>query len=373
MIDDLYPIGYGGNLEVTVTEADGRKKTFVVPYASMPQLLRPGRTQYSITGGTLRDVSLTNYTPKLFQGTIQHGITNHLTGYGGVQASDKYLAWLGGAAFGSSIGAVALDVTTAHAQMPAQTFTGSSARVSYSKYFQATQSNFSIAAYRFSSNGFMDFNNAARTIAAQRQYLRDDTLQHAQSRLSLSFNQTLGDTGGQLFVSGYTQNYWNQTQRDLQYQVGYSNRWRAVSYSASINRVRNDNGRMENQYMLNLSMPLGKKVQAPQLSVNMAKQSGWGLTTQATVSGIAGSHQQFSYGVTTTHSGKADTAGSLTGQYVSPITTVQATYGQGVGRSSSVELSGMVVAHPDDVTLSPYTGNTEPVNKIVKIPISTVP
>ncbi|MCT6957964.1 fimbria/pilus outer membrane usher protein, partial [Salmonella enterica] len=41
-ISDLYATGYGGDLAVTVTEADGRVRSFAVPYASVPQLLRPG-------------------------------------------------------------------------------------------------------------------------------------------------------------------------------------------------------------------------------------------------------------------------------------------------------------------------------------------
>ncbi|HZZ01357.1 fimbria/pilus outer membrane usher protein, partial [Paraburkholderia sp.] len=39
-INDLYATGYGGNLDVTVTEADGRTKTFTVPFASVAQSLR---------------------------------------------------------------------------------------------------------------------------------------------------------------------------------------------------------------------------------------------------------------------------------------------------------------------------------------------
>ncbi|WP_035567913.1 fimbria/pilus outer membrane usher protein, partial [Caballeronia sordidicola] len=39
-ITDLYSTGYGGDLVVTVTEADGRSKEFTVPFASVAQLLR---------------------------------------------------------------------------------------------------------------------------------------------------------------------------------------------------------------------------------------------------------------------------------------------------------------------------------------------
>jgi outer membrane usher protein len=45
-ISDLYATGYGGNLDVTVTEADGRKQTFTVPYAAVAQSLRSGTTRF---------------------------------------------------------------------------------------------------------------------------------------------------------------------------------------------------------------------------------------------------------------------------------------------------------------------------------------
>lgn len=40
IINDLYPTGYGGDLNVTINEADGSKRQFSVPYASVAQMLR---------------------------------------------------------------------------------------------------------------------------------------------------------------------------------------------------------------------------------------------------------------------------------------------------------------------------------------------
>lgn len=52
-IDDLYPTGYGGDLEVEVTEADGRVERYTVPYAALPDLLRPGQSRLSLAAGEL--------------------------------------------------------------------------------------------------------------------------------------------------------------------------------------------------------------------------------------------------------------------------------------------------------------------------------
>src|SRR5699024_5363877 len=69
VINDLYPTGYGGSLEVTVTEADGRQHTYEVPYASVAQLVRPGVTRFDVAAGQLRNLPLGEH-PRVVQGTI---------------------------------------------------------------------------------------------------------------------------------------------------------------------------------------------------------------------------------------------------------------------------------------------------------------
>lgn len=358
-IDDLYPTGYGGNLEVTVTEADGRKRTFLVPYASVAQLLRPGTQRYSLTAGTVRNRAL-RHTPKLLQGTYQRGLTNSLTAYGGLQANENYSALLGGMAFGTSLGAFSLDISRAQTRTVQETLTGSSVRVGYSKFFEATRSNVSVAAYRFSTRGFMDFATAAQAVDIASQGQAIDGIWRPRNRVSLTFNQSLGDKRGQLFVSGFAQNYWGQEKKDVQFQLGYTNTYRWLTYSASLNRVRNNAGQMDNQLMVNLSIPLGKTPQAPQLGVIATHQPHVGTTTQATLSGVAGEHNQWSYGASVNHGpGNAGTAGTLNGQYRSQFATLQAGYSHGAGYSgTSIGASGTVVAHPGGVTMSPYTGDT---------------
>ncbi len=90
-------------LVVTVRESDGTEQTFSVPYASVAQLLRPGSSRYSVTAGQLRSENLRD-EPTLFQSTYQYGLTNAITGYGGLQISQDYYAVQVGAALGIPIG-----------------------------------------------------------------------------------------------------------------------------------------------------------------------------------------------------------------------------------------------------------------------------
>ncbi|MGH8388888.1 MAG: fimbria/pilus outer membrane usher protein [Pseudomonas sp.] len=362
VIDDLFPSGYGGNLDVTVTELDGRVRTFSVPYASVPQLLRPDTTRYSATYGKLRRDNA-NYNPYFAQATVQRGLTNSLTVYGGGQLGENYQSALLGAAVGTPFGALSADVTGASAdlgpQTQTQTQTGTSLRLGYSKNFADYGSNIGIAAYRFSTDGFYDLGNAAAT----RDLLSHggDTSQvwRPRNRMSVTFSQTLGDTGGSLFITGFTQHYWNRDTSDVQYQVGYGNRWRDWSYSLGVNRVRNANGQMDDQYTVSLSIPLGKERHSPQTSVNLTRNDNSGSAFQSTLSGSAGDDDQYTYGVNASHASQGGTSGSINGQYRSPYASVQASYGQ--GRSFSGEsfgLSGSAVVHAGGVTLSPHTGDT---------------
>jgi outer membrane usher protein len=218
-INDLYSTGYGGDLVVTVTEADGRSKEFTVPFASVAQLLRPGVTRFSATAGQLRNNSL-DQQPGFAQFTIQRGLTNSITGYGGVVGSSGYGAMNVGGALNTGIGAFSMDVTGAATNLPnAQSMRGTSLRVGYSKFVAATDTNVSVAAYRFSTAGYLNLNDAAsiRDIADHGGDI--NSIYRQRNRMQASVNQKLGDHGT-MFVTGSSQNYWNRSGTDTMFQAG---------------------------------------------------------------------------------------------------------------------------------------------------------
>lgn len=146
-INDLYATGYGGDLRVIVTEADGSEHSFNVPYASVVQLLRPGTTRYSAALGRARDGQSIS-KEEMLQLTVQHGFTNVVTGYGGLVASKSYQAVLIGTGLNTPLGAFALDVTRSHINKPGiATSSGQSIRASYSKFVPSTNTNLAVAAY----------------------------------------------------------------------------------------------------------------------------------------------------------------------------------------------------------------------------------
>ncbi|MDP5008070.1 MAG: fimbria/pilus outer membrane usher protein, partial [Glaciimonas sp.] len=144
--------GYGGDLIVTVTEADGRKHTFTVPYSALPQLLREGTTKYSVAAGQLYQKGTLDdsNTPLVMQATLQHGINNTITAYGGVIASPGYVQAKIGTAVSLPIGAVSLDIAASRTQIPnnntgdASTLNGHSLGIAYNKNIPKTGTNFAL-------------------------------------------------------------------------------------------------------------------------------------------------------------------------------------------------------------------------------------
>jgi len=357
-INDLYPSGYGGDLNVTVTESDGRETSFSVPYASVSEMIRPGSYRYSALLGTLRNQGV-SYTPKVFQATVQHGINNWLTGYSGLLGTGDYYAGLLGGAIGTPVGAFALDITGARFDDGTTAQNGVSVRASYSKYITATNSSISLAAYRFSSSGYLDLTDAVHLVDYHKQNKSEwsSLLNRPQNRLSVTLNQRLGEKGGSLYTSGYVENYWNKVGSDVQYQVGYTNNYRSVSYGLSVNRSKTG-GYSETQYLLSFSMPLGRSSHAPYIN-SYTTRSDDGVSSQLGLSGILGEQDQINYNLSLARDEDGEGSGNFSGSYRFNNTQLKGSYAKGNGYYSyTAGMNGSIVVLPDAFIASPYSGDT---------------
>ncbi|AET90941.1 fimbrial biogenesis outer membrane usher protein [Burkholderia sp. YI23] len=358
-IRDLYATGYGGDLDVTVTEADGHAKSFTVPYASVAQSLRPGTTRFAFTAGQLRDDSL-QMKPGFTQFTVQRGLTDLVTVYGGGIASNGYAAANVGAALNTKYGAFAVDITGARTEIPGyQTMQGKSLHLGYSKFFDATDTNFTLGAYRYSDTGYLGFADAARV----RDYAQNggNVMDRQRGRMQLTVNQPLKDHGS-VFATASSQRYWNRPGRDVFFQAGYSNSFKYGTYSVTAGRSVNADGTLSNEIMVSTSIPLGHSQHARQLSLNASTGQG-ASGMQASVSGAAGERDQYSYNVygsanSGSNAGVNANAGA-SGVYRAPYATVTASASGGANSSQmSAGVSGSIVAHPGGVTLSQTVGDT---------------
>lgn len=364
LINDLYPTGYGGDLAVTVQEADGSIQQFTLPYASVAQLLRPGSHRYSATAGKLRDAGISE-KPVFYEATYQRGINNTFTGYGGVQLSQNYRAGQLGLAVGTRLGALGIDVTQSESSLGEKAdgnLSGQSYRISYSKLINETNSNITLAGYRFSSSGYMDFLTAMQTREAARQNDGQYLVWRSKNRYTATVSQGLPDSWGSLYVSASAENYWNRREGyNTQYQMGYSNIYKNLSYGVSVSRNRSSNGNEQTSLYLNLSMPLWEdsRARAPTLSLRYNQNSSGGERQQMTLSGALGEKNQYSYNLSAANDNFSGTSGSVSGTWQNYLTQLTGSYGEGKNyRSSSVGMSGGVVVHSGGVTLTPYNSDS---------------
>jgi len=363
-INDLYPTGYGGDLEVVVTEADGSAHISRVPYAAAVNALRPGFTRYSIVAGQYRSTAV-HSTPMMFQATVQHGFSNTLTGYGGVLLAQDYAAAVADTALNTDLGAFGADVTQAVTRFQNQPGrSGQSVRLTYMKLLEPTHTSLSLAAYRYSTSGYLTLADAVALRDLDRRGMGALASGIQRARLQLMVNQSLPAGYGSFYATGSAQNYWNRGGTDTQFQVGYNNSYRRVNFGVSAARQRDvSTGRWDNRVMVSAGIPLGKGQHAPYSMTTLQRDSSGAVGVQQSVTGALGADNAVTYGLSAGYSGggKAADAASLAGNvsYVSPVATLTAN-ASGSRNYSQVGagISGGIVAYAGGVAFAPSLGDT---------------
>jgi outer membrane usher protein len=356
-INDLLPTGYGGDLEVTITEADGRESKFKVPYASVTRLLRPGAQRYNASFGQYRSGLADNgEKPWVAQLTYQRGLSDLWTGYTGAILAERYQSGMAGAAVNTPVGAFGLDATHATTRLPAgngapeRTSSGQSMRLSYSKALADTGTNLSVAAYRYSTGGFYSLRDAMTSIRPD----FNGYLARQRSSMQLTLNQSLG-TAGSLFATASSRNFWDRSGSELQYQLGYSGSTRHFSYLVSALRSSKSNGQSDNQIYASVSIPLDGRISA-NAGMGFGQQGGNG---QVSLSGNAGDRNQLDWNVAANRENSGSQAGSLYAGYRAPYATLSGSASSGTDyKQASFGASGTVVAHPGGVTFGQRAGET---------------
>ncbi|MBB6188682.1 fimbria/pilus outer membrane usher protein [Rhodanobacter sp. MP7CTX1] len=400
-INDLYPTGYGGDLDVIVTEADGSVHTSAVPYASTVDALRPGMMRYEAVAGEYNNGAPGNVTPFVSQFTLQRGLTNTVTAYGGVILADHYDSILLGAALNTRAGAFGLDVSQANSRfLDEPNRNGHSVRLSYSKLVSPTNTNISVAAYRYSSSGYLSLQDAValrdaswlqqRSLPSQfglqpgEQVLPGQVPNWAdqvialqqmgalygtqKSRLQLNINQNLGNRFGSLYVAGTAQNYWNRRGINTQYQAGYNNQFKSITYGLSISRQYDITySRWDTVLMANVNIPFGTSLHAPRSMTSYQHDAQSGADSiQESVTGVLGADNAFSYGITAGRYGAANGSGSGSSNsgganvsYQAPFATVSATASKGTSyEQQGAGITGGIVAYGEGVSFTPILGET---------------
>ncbi|MBV1691306.1 fimbrial biogenesis outer membrane usher protein [Novosphingobium sp. G106] len=366
-IDDLYPTGYGGDLLVTVLESDGSQHSFTVPYSSLVQLLRPRVFRYSLAAGDLV-LGGKRSGSHFFQGTLQYGVSNTVTGYAGIALASGYTSGLVGAALNTPLGAVALDATLAGARItPLDVDQGYSVRLSYSKVVPGILTNVSVAAYRYSSRGFWTMDDAliARR-AAGSGGISIPSIPRQRNRIAANVSQNLGGSWGNLYLTGSITSYWNATGSRTQVQAGYSNVAPLgnlnLNYGLSYGRQRDDaTGQTEDRFLLSLSLALSGSLNAPRMTASLAQDRIEGHSRtggQLSLTGTLGDDQAFNYNANL-NLGPGETSFGVGAGYRAPFAMLSASASTSASFNQvSFGASGGLVMHPGGITLANQLGDT---------------
>ncbi|MCA8021729.1 fimbria/pilus outer membrane usher protein [Burkholderia metallica] len=366
-IDNLQAMSYGGDLNVTVTEANGETRSFVVPFATTVQLLRPGSTRFSAMTGQAIELGGDIGTQYVGQFTLQRGLSNAVTAYGGAAFANRYQSVLMGVALNTSVGGFAADVTIARTQPPgSERLTGSSIRVSYSKNLPNSGTNFSLLAYRYSTKGYLGLRYALLLNGRGEQGAA--SFSRLRNRVDLNVSQQIGRSGN-LYANGSALSYWAGGGQSLSFTLGYSTQLRDATLTASVQRVRNLSARVPSSggdagstlVSLNVSVPLGRNIRrAPIFSTLMAHDSSYGISATASLAGRFGERNDGSYSLSSSYDGNnRASSGSFGVGYQRPAVSLSASLG--IGRDyqqASVSATGGLVLHPGGLTPAPALSET---------------
>ena len=337
VIDDLYAATVGGDLQVTVTEADASEQHFTVTNAAAPLALRAGQSRYAFGLGQLFDRYLDD-APLFAQGTWQQGLSDSVTGYTGMTVAQDYQQGLIGSALNTSLGAVGLDLGHAHTQEAR----GERLRLSYSTLLEGSSTRLG-ASHQRTSAGYYSLLDAHLTGSnAWASEWRE------RGRTSLTLNQPLGNAFGQLNAGLWWAHYGGKGGDHQGYALSYAHRLGQLGYGLSATRERDRQGREETLWQLSVSLPLGGARGSVTAGMN---HSSRGYQAQA---GYRNGNQRFNYGASVDAQQQGDGARlNAYGGWRASFGEFAAAAGQGPdSRQLSASARGAVVAHGGGVTLA---------------------
>lgn len=375
VLKDLYPTSSGGDLSVTITESDGSKTQYSVPFASVPNLVRAGQFKYSLGAGAFRPGNNQN-SPQFIQSELFWGWKYGLTLYGGAQYSKDYTGLsLGIGQNMGNLGAYSLDVIHALSQLAdGNRYVGDSIRLRYSKLVSDAGTRLNFYSWRFSTEGFYTLGDTAykRLKGGSAQQITEadgtvttsyenlyDLRMSRKSRNQMLISQPMAELGS-LSLSWDQQTYWNTPKSTQGVQFAWNNTFRNVSVGLNFQRSTSlyDN-KKDNIVSLSLSVPLGNPVYSTRVRYTGTHADSAGATHSVGLSGYMPGKENLFYNVNQRYSAQQQYGGDTSLQYQGQWGNYNFGYSYSdQSRNVSYGISGGAVLHEGGLTLSQPLGNT---------------
>ncbi|HDR2399027.1 TPA: fimbrial biogenesis outer membrane usher protein [Enterobacter bugandensis] len=369
-ITDMYQTGQGGDLTVTVTEADGSVRTWRQAFSALPVMQRPGGIKYELTAGRYNGgITVGSLEAPFAMGSIIYGLPKDITLYGGGLIANNYSSAVMGSGISlGTLGALSADVTVSRAIIDNENQSGESYRVRYAKSLLSTGTSVDLTAYRYSTRhfyNFSDFNNSGYQLAEGQVPW---ALARERSDFQMRITQQVGEYGS-IYMSGTRSDYWGNQSVNNTVSAGYNVSLGGVSYGLaySIDRISSHGDWPQNrQFAFNMQVPLGLFSARPSLSSSylryqMSHNNQGAVTQQAGITGAAAG-DRLSYSLMQgwdNNREQRNNNSTLNMGWQGSRGSANAGYSQG-DKYKSLNLSGNggLILHRGGLTFSPQLGSS---------------
>lgn len=357
VLTDIFPSGSNGDLEIAVIEADGSRHVTRQAFSSLPLMVRKGRVKYSLSAGQYQGGQ--DKSPTLATGSLVYGLADNTTVAGGFQVSPAFRAFNLGIGTNTPIGALSLDVTQSFSQAAGRRDSGQSVRLLYAKTFTQTDTNLTLAAYRYSTQGYRTFSDHVEDLSA----IVDSRSGRSRSRIDLTTSQPLGGNRqyGSVYLNLSQQTFWNQPGSSRSMSIGYGNSWRQIGYNLSFEQTRDTrvgSHASSTRVMVSLSIPLGKTIYSPRTFTTLSHDSSGANTVQTGLNGHLDRDTSYSLQGSAANQGRGAAAGASI-SHKADIGEISASYSHAPDyQSASIGATGAIVVHRGGVNLGPTVGDT---------------
>lgn len=368
--NDIVALGYGGELEVTITENDGSQRKFYVPYSSVPQLLRKDYLRYSLVVGEVRNYGLTT-TPYFLESTLQYGIEDGITLYGGLQTAveQNYSALNSGIAVNTLLGAFSIDATKSFFNIPEVNNKNHSItsdmliKLGLSKAITRTDTHFNMASYYLAGENYFNIDDAMNVYERRHHGNNNWLPARYRHRLEVTISQILSPGWGDLSLSTWLEKS-NHSNKYLNsrtsYLLGYRNNIESIGFSLNLNRTLINHSDKETTFYLNLSVPFGSTIKSrPKLRTSLSYSSD----EKKFRAGLSGSQQGDDYNswINTWFSQSSKALSNFGINVGHTGTSLQKSIGYSQGMnyySASASFSGGLLFHEKGLISSSYVNDT---------------
>ncbi|MTH47113.1 fimbria/pilus outer membrane usher protein [Intestinirhabdus alba] len=351
-LKDIPASASAGDMEVTVHETSGAKRTFYQPYNSTDMLVPAGVLKYYLYTGKSRQEERSGSS--LVEGDALYGLNSTFTLLGGVQYTDDYRnVAVGTGANIRHLGGIYALLNSSQRRAEQH---GQKIKLGYSKYITRTNSYLFATLEHKRTPGYEEFNSVHHSTAGA-------SMDMFRNRYSLQLSQHIGP--GNAVLNYSRQEEWNGSASvTLRGNVNFTfSGWSAIT---SVGRQRIRGGVSENMFSINISVPFGKE-RNHYLTLNHSESNG-SRTEQAAVSGTLLDEQQVSYNLNATKD-KKNYEVDASAAWLGSRGLISGTVRQGTeGQHYSLGLEGAAIMHHHGITFGQPLGNSAALIHTDKVP-----